>query len=62
MRPIPAVRSAAGPISVPACDAPISMGMPSKAMCGLLAWGSDMRGTFKDRTMAHAIGFRYALK
>ena len=32
---MPAVRSAAGPISVPACEAPISMGIPSRAMRGL---------------------------
>ena len=38
---MPAVRSAAGPISVPACEAPISMGMPSRAMRGLLG-DSDM--------------------
>src|SRR4051812_26289089 len=31
---MPAVRSASGPISVPACDAPISMGTPSRAMRG----------------------------
>ena len=30
---MPAVRKAAGPISVPACEAPISMGMPSSAIC-----------------------------
>ena len=42
-RPMPAVRSAAGPISVPACEAPISMGTPSKAMRGLLMSGSGMR-------------------
>src|SRR3954470_2825003 len=40
---MPAVRSAAGPINVPACAAPISMGTPSRAMRGLLTSGPDMR-------------------
>ena len=38
---MPAVRSASGPIKVPSCEAPISMGIPSKAMRGVSA--SDMR-------------------
>ena len=33
-RPIPAVRKASGPIRVPRCEAPISMGTPSKAIRG----------------------------
>src|SRR5689334_15627212 len=39
---MPAVRSAAGPISVPACDAPISMGTPSSAIRCWLAVVSDI--------------------
>ena len=39
---MPAVRSASGPIKVPSCEAPISMGTPSRAMLGRLA-RSDMR-------------------
>ena len=31
---MPAVRSASGPIKVPSCEAPISMGTPSRAMRG----------------------------
>src|SRR5712671_5768722 len=39
MRPMPAVRSASGPIKVPSCEAPIAMGTPSRAMRGALASG-----------------------
>ena len=47
---MPAVRSASGPISVPRCDAPISRGMPSRAMRG----ASDM--------FRHVTDIPYALK
>ena len=43
---MPAVRSASGPIKVPSCEAPISMGTPSRAMRG--AWASDMRAAFDE--------------
>src|SRR3954470_19172547 len=39
---MPAVRSTAGPISVPACEAPISMGTPSSAIRCWLADVSDI--------------------
>src|SRR4051794_9779908 len=44
---MPAVRSASGPISAPACEAPISIGTPSSAMCGSFA-ESDIGGTFSE--------------
>ena len=44
---MPAVRSAAAPISVPACEAPISMGTPSSAMCAVFA-ESDIGTTFAE--------------
>ncbi len=56
------MRSAAGPINVPGCEAPISMGMPSKAMRGCLTSGSDMRRNFQRPNNGVARMFRYALK
>jgi hypothetical protein len=44
---MPAVRSASGPISAPACDAPISIGTPSNAMCAVFA-ESDIGATFGE--------------
>ena len=49
---MPAVRSASGPIKVPGCEAPISMGMPSRAMRGWTASGSGISETFKDRVLS----------
>ena len=50
---MPAVRSASGPIKVPSCEAPISMGTPSKAMRAALA--SDMgQGLSKNRRVGKA--------
>jgi hypothetical protein len=52
---MPAVRKASGPIRVPRCEAPISMGTPSKAICGEpgLFDMPDMVGvTFKAGTEA----------
>src|SRR5882757_2330062 len=52
---MPAVLNASGPISVPRCEAPISMGTPSKATRGFLGMPiSDMRYTFKDRMVGKA--------
>ena len=53
MRPMPAVRSASGPISVPACEAPISMGTPSRAMrWSVGAFGHE--ATFENRRVGKA--------
>ena len=57
---MPAVRSAAGPIKVPGCEAPISMGIPSRAMRGLVfGFGHqrDFQGPNKGDALRH-----YALK
>ena len=55
---MPAVRSASGPISVPACAAPISMGTPSRAMRGvgfgheevseIVGWAKRSVATFQE--------------
>ena len=57
---MPAVRSASGPISVPACDAPISMGTPSSAMRGW--FGSLEVGHEAPNGNGRSLSFPYALK
>ena len=51
---MPAVRSASGPINVPACEAPISMGMPSRAMRGFAVdIGFEIVGSGKAQRAHH---------
>ena len=49
---MPAVRSASGPIKVPSCEAPISMGTPSRAI-GWLTLRSDMRAEPPENPYNH---------
>ena len=51
---MPAVRNAAGPISVPACEAPISMGTPSSEMSAVFAELDIGRYLKRDRRVRKA--------
>ena len=56
---MPAVRNASGPISVPGCEAPISIGTPSRAMRGFFGLASDVRWLQERGCLSYAL--KYAI-